>query len=188
MLFVNTNKDYEISLIKCIEDYKLLHEATLCMKKSHWRKYKYKDSSNSEGISIFGKNKNCGETMIEHCMVCVIWDKNTINKDIFTQYAIDAKLDETSLKLLKKIYGIYKIEEMESETMKNKTMKNKTMKNETMESETTDSTSTVEIPLGLLKGIRNLIEVTNSRIQWKTEELYPVGVMIKQLDDLMVSG
>ena len=166
MLFVNTNNNYEISLIKCIEDYKLLHEATLCMKKSHWRKYKYKDSSKAEGFGIFGKNKNCGETMIEHCMVCVIWDKNTINKDIFTQYVIDAKLDETSLKLLKKIYDV---------------------ESGTMESGTNTSISTVEIPVKLLKDIRNLIEITNLRVQWKIEELYPIGIMVKQLDDCLKS-
>ena len=47
------------------------------------------------------------------------------------------------------------------------------------------STDKVEIPLELLKNIRNLIEVTNSRIQWKTEELLPVGLMVKQMDELL---
>ena len=108
--------------------------------------------------------------MIEHCMVCVIWDKNTINKDIFTQYVIDARLDETSLKLLKKIYGTSKMENIESGDSRNN-----------------DSILTVEIPLELLKNIRNLIEIANSRIQWKLEELYPVGNMVKELDDLLKS-
>ena len=56
---------------------------------------------------------------------------------------------------------------------------------ESGDSQNNASVSTVEIPLGLLKAIRNLIEVTNLRILWKTEELYPVGAMIKQLDDLI---
>ena len=170
MLFVNTNKNYEISSIKCKKNYNLLHEATLCMKKSHWRKYKYQDSSRAEGNGIFGKKSKCGETMIEHCMVCVMWDKNTINKDIFTQYVIDARLDETSLKLLKKIYGTSKMENIESG-----------------DSQNNDSILTAEIPLELLKNIRNLIEIANSRIQWKLEELYPVGNMVKELDDLLKS-
>jgi hypothetical protein len=38
-----------------------------------------------------------------------------------------------------------------------------------------------------LKNIRNLIEISNSRIQWKLEELYPVGNMVKELDDLLKS-
>ena len=170
MLFVNTKNDYEIAAIKCEKDYKLLDEATLCMKKSHWRKYKYQDSSRAEGCGIFGEKSKCGETMIEHCMVCVIWDKNTINKDIFTQYVIDARLDETSLKLLKKIYGTSKMENIESG-----------------DSQNNDSILTAEIPLELLKNIRNLIEIANSRIQWKLEELYPVGNMVKELDDLLIS-
>ena len=47
------------------------------------------------------------------------------------------------------------------------------------------SNDKVEISLELLKNIRNLIEVTNSRIQWKTEELLPVGLMVKQMDELL---
>ena len=50
-----------------------------------------------------------------------------------------------------------------------------------------DSKDKVQIPLELLKNIRNLIEITNSRIQWKTEELLPVGIMIKQMDELLKS-
>ena len=49
------------------------------------------------------------------------------------------------------------------------------------------SNDKVEISLELLKNIRNLIEVTNSRIQWKTEELLPVGIMIKQMDEFLKS-
>ena len=56
------------------------------------------------------------------------------------------------------------------------------MKKET-KSET--KSETVEIPLELLKNIRNLIEVTNERINWKIEELLPVGVIIQQLDGLL---
>ena len=43
----------------------------------------------------------------------------------------------------------------------------------------------VEIPLELLKNIRNLIEVANTRVNWKIEELLPVGIMIKQIDELI---
>ena len=42
---------------------------------------------------------------------------------------------------------------------------------------------TVEIPVELLQNMRNIIEVTNARIRWKTEELLPVGLVIKQLDE-----
>jgi len=42
---------------------------------------------------------------------------------------------------------------------------------------------TVEISVELLQNMRNIIEVANARIQWKTEELLPVGMVIKQLDE-----
>ena len=44
---------------------------------------------------------------------------------------------------------------------------------------------TAEVNIDYLKQLRQLIEVTNDRIQWKTAELLPVGIMIKQLDDLL---
>ena len=43
----------------------------------------------------------------------------------------------------------------------------------------------IEISKELLQNIRNLIEVINDRIKWKTEELLPVGLMIKQIDELL---
>ena len=42
---------------------------------------------------------------------------------------------------------------------------------------------TVEISVELLQNMRNIIEVTNARIQWKTEELLPVGLVLKQIDE-----
>ena len=170
MLFVNTKKDYEFSFLKCIKDYKLLHEATMCMKKSHWKKFKYNNSSKGEGDSICGKNGKYGETNIEKCMICVVWDNNTVDKAFHTQNVINAKLDEVSLKLLKNIYGTSKMETTDNEVSRDNASNDK-----------------VEISLELLKNIRNLIEVTNSRIQWKTEELLPVGIMIKQMDEFLKS-
>ena len=43
----------------------------------------------------------------------------------------------------------------------------------------------VEVTEELIRNLRNIIEVANGRIQWKTEELLPVGIIIKQLDDLL---
>ena len=49
-----------------------------------------------------------------------------------------------------------------------------------------EESKNIEIPIELLKNIRNLIEVTNTRINWKIEELLPVGIMIKQIDELLL--
>ncbi len=43
----------------------------------------------------------------------------------------------------------------------------------------------VEVSVEFIKSVRNLLEVTNDRIKWKSTELLPVGIIIKQLDDLL---
>ena len=43
----------------------------------------------------------------------------------------------------------------------------------------------VEISIKLLQDIRNIIEVANSRVKWKIDELLPVGLAIKNIDDLL---
>ena len=44
---------------------------------------------------------------------------------------------------------------------------------------------TVEISKELLQNIRNLIDVANTRVHWKTEELLPIGLIIKQIDETL---
>jgi len=43
----------------------------------------------------------------------------------------------------------------------------------------------IEVDIELLKQLRQLFEVTNSRIQWKTTELLPVGLIFQKLDILL---
>lgn len=47
--------------------------------------------------------------------------------------------------------------------------------------------TTVDIDVELLKKIRNLLEVANSRMNWKIEELLPVGLVIKDIDEILKS-
>ena len=47
----------------------------------------------------------------------------------------------------------------------------------------TEKMLTVEISVELLQNMRNIIEVANARIHWKTEELLPIGLVTKQIDD-----
>ena len=162
MLFIYPEKDYKTSYIRCIQDFKLYHEATLCMKKSHWNKYKYEDSSKGEGKDIYGSSDFCFNSDIVKCMICVCWGGNTVNKEIFLEYPIDMNIEGDSLNILNKIFNDFKMEEK------------KEIK--------------IEISKELLQNIRNLIEVTNDRIKWKTEELLPVGIMIKQIDELLTNN
>lgn len=162
MLFIYTENDYQCSYIRCVKDFKLYHEATLCMKRSHWKKYKYEESSKGEGENIFGDSKLCGMSDITNCMICVCWKGNTVNKDIFLKNRIDMNIQGDSINILKNIFNApCKMESIKEES------------------------KTVEIPIELLQNIRNLIEVTNDRIKWKTEELLPVGVLIKQIDEIL---
>jgi len=46
----------------------------------------------------------------------------------------------------------------------------------------------VDIDLELLKKIRNLLEVANSRMNWKIDELLPVGLVIKDIDETISSA
>ena len=48
----------------------------------------------------------------------------------------------------------------------------------------TNTNNVVEINVELLKQL-SLMDIVNGRIHWKTEELIPVGVLVKQLDDLL---
>ena len=43
----------------------------------------------------------------------------------------------------------------------------------------------VEVPFELIRSIRNVIEVANERIKWKTDELLPVGILLKHIDDII---
>ena len=47
--------------------------------------------------------------------------------------------------------------------------------------------TTVDIDVELLKKIRNLLEVANSRMNWKIEELLPVGLVVKELDEIIAT-
>lgn len=50
---------------------------------------------------------------------------------------------------------------------------------------TREKKETVEISKELLQNIRNLIDVANARVHWKTEELLPIGLIIKQIDETL---
>ena len=55
------------------------------------------------------------------------------------------------------------------------------------QTQTQDEKATmIEVPLDLLSNLRSIIEVVNSRgFTWKTEELLPVGLIVKQSDDIL---
>ena len=172
MLFIYPRKDYQMSYIRCDRNFRFYHEATLCMKKTHWKKYKYTGSNQGEGENIFGNAKYCSLSDIIKCMICVCWEGNTINKDIFLKNHINMQIHGTSLTILKKVLS--DSHKMEGDTPAIQLEKKSVIIN---------PTEKIEINLELLLNIRNLITVTNDRINWKIEELLPVGIIIQQIDE-----
>ena len=59
------------------------------------------------------------------------------------------------------------------------------VKNKQQSENTESKMMTVEVPVDFLRNVRNVIYATSERVQWKTEELFPVGLVIKQLDNLL---
>lgn len=100
MLFIYPEKDFQISYIQCVKNYILYDESTLCMKKSHWEKYKYVNTSKGEGNTIYGNQGLCGKTNIFQCLICSCWKENTINKDYFLKYPIQLSIDKNISNIL----------------------------------------------------------------------------------------
>tara|TARA_B100000519_G_C14256222_1_gene445185 strand:+ start:1950 stop:2171 length:222 start_codon:yes stop_codon:yes gene_type:complete len=44
----------------------------------------------------------------------------------------------------------------------------------------------VEVPLNMITNLRQILEVVNTRgFNWRTEELLPVGMIVKQVDEII---
>ena len=44
----------------------------------------------------------------------------------------------------------------------------------------------VEVPLSIITNLRQVLEVVNTRgFNWRTEELLPVGLIVKQTDEIL---
>jgi hypothetical protein len=44
----------------------------------------------------------------------------------------------------------------------------------------------VEVPLSIITNLRQVLEVVNTRgFNWRTEELLPVGMIVKQVDEIL---
>ena len=43
----------------------------------------------------------------------------------------------------------------------------------------------IQIPLHLLMRFRNIFEITNTQMHWKTQDLLPVGMVIRDVDRII---
>jgi GR25 family glycosyltransferase involved in LPS biosynthesis len=182
MLFIYPMKDFKTSYIKCVKDYKLYHEAPLCMKKSHWEKHKYSIIKTGEGKTVYGDESVCGISNVTNCMICVCWDENTVNKDIFLQYPVDLTISGESMNILKNIFNKYREEIKKNIENINKKIEDKKIEDITINEIKDDK---IIIQKSLLQDIRKLIEKASPQMKWQVEELLSVGLMIKQIDELL---
>jgi hypothetical protein len=179
MLFIYPQNEFKTSYIRCVRDYKLYHEAPLCMKKTHWEKYKYSESSKGEGKTVYGDDKVCGISNVMNCMICICWDNNTVNKDMFLQYPVDLKIQGASMNILRNIFQKYKStkENDKAENVKS-TELNKMI-------EIAKSTDNIIISRKLLQDIRQFIEKITPRVKLELDELMPLGTMVTYIDKLL---
>ena len=108
MLFIYPQKDYQMSFIRCVKDFKLYHEATLCMINLIFKNINIKYNK-GQGKFIYGDSNLCDTSDITKCMICVCWDGNTIDKDRFLDYKINMNIQGDSLNILKNIFNNSKI-------------------------------------------------------------------------------
>lgn len=43
----------------------------------------------------------------------------------------------------------------------------------------------IEVDEKFLQNIKGIIDIVTTRIHWKSEELLPVGIVLKQIDELL---
>ncbi len=84
MLFIYPEKDYVLTGIKCPKKFQI-HEATMLFTKKYFNSMGgFERSSQGEGVKfIQNQDKNVFNTDINHVMVCVAHDGNTIDKEQF---------------------------------------------------------------------------------------------------------
>ena len=112
MLMIFPRNNFEISILRCINNYQLFDESTMCMKKTHWEKFKYKNTSLAEGQYIYGKSELCTTTDIFYCVMCVCWEGNTYDKSQLEVQRLNLKLNHIHLKILENVLN-YKNNNME---------------------------------------------------------------------------
>jgi hypothetical protein len=60
------------------------------------------------------------------------------------------------------------------------------IKNESNESNKSNkSNKTIEVTPAFLKNIKAVMDIASQRIHWKSDELYPVGTVMKELSDYL---
>ena len=107
MIFVMSDKDYELHAIDCGNKASLIHEATLMMTKKWYRATcKFGNNSQGEGKNLFyGMESSVAITDIMQIMCCVQHGGNTVDKLQFAkdETKLTMTLSDEIIKILKNI-------------------------------------------------------------------------------------
>ena len=107
MIFVMSDKDYELHAIDCGNKVSLIHEATLMMTKKWYRATcKFGNNSQGEGKNLFyGMESSVAITDIMQIMCCVQHGGNTVDKLQFAkdETKLTMTLSDEIIKILKNI-------------------------------------------------------------------------------------
>ncbi len=107
MIFVMTEKDFELHAIDCGDRASLIHEATLMMTKKWYKaSCKFGNNSQGEGKNLFiGHENNVAITDIMKLMCCVQHAGNTVDKLQFAreETKLTMTLSDEIINILKKI-------------------------------------------------------------------------------------
>lgn len=66
-----------------------------------------------------------------------------------------------------------------------KELKKEETKNSNNEGKQIPEDKIIQIPLHLLMRFRNIFEITNAQVHWKTQDLLPVGLVIRDVDRII---
>lgn len=108
MIFLYPNDNWLMTGIKC-QAKRQIHEATAVFTKKHFRSMGgFVKSSQGEGSKLVDFNdKNVALTDIQHCMICIAHENNTIKKDMFKDAeSVGGKLDSVLMNIICSIFNV----------------------------------------------------------------------------------
>ena len=113
MLFTYPYQNFKMTGIQCPSK-RQGHEATMAFTKKHFNSMGgFVKRGNGEGAKMVDFNENrCLKTLVEHCMICVAHNNNTVNKDQFGDnekqgiIKVEGTLDENIQNIIRRCLSI----------------------------------------------------------------------------------
>jgi len=101
MIITWPSKDFETRYVRGSS----IHEGTMVFRKSHWKKYGFKESRTGEGTQMVS-GEFYRDVDIRRVMICVAHDSNTFDKESLLRDGIVVPLSEDKKKNMREIMGV----------------------------------------------------------------------------------